>query len=86
MDGVVTESDFDCAFLSCELKRILHEMKQNLAIQNPVCTNMFGYLVDYLEFKFELLFSGLNLVWLHKLVDKLEHCVAKRFHVYAKLI
>ena len=86
MDGVVTESDFDCASLSCELKSILHQMKQNLAIQDPVCTNMFGYLVYYLEFNFELLFSSLNLVRFQKLVDKLEHCVGKRFHVYAKLI
>ena len=86
MNWVVTDSDFNFASLCCKLKRILNQMKQYLTVQDPVRANLFGNLVDYLEFKFELLFAGLNLVRLQKLINKFEQSFVKRPHFYAKLI
>ena len=86
MNWVVTDSDNDSASLWYKLERILNQMKQYLTIQDPIWANLFGNFVDYLEFKFELLFVGLNLVRLQKLIDKVEQSVIKRSHFYGQLI
>ena len=70
---MITDSDFDMTSLGRKLECVLYQMEQNFSVEDPICASFPWYLVDYLEFKCDLVLVSLNLVRLQKLLNEREH-------------